>query len=157
MPPLIHELSQAACLALLARRDVGRLAFSFNDRVDIQPVHYVYDAHWIYGRTSEGAKLVTLAHNRWVAFETDEVSGPFDWASVVVHGTFQRLDGHVTRAEAAVAAHAETLLRRIVPATLTSADPVPHRMVLFRVSVGEISGRSATSSDARTHDARTHE
>ena len=73
-------MSQHECLALLARNQVGRLAFTFHDRVDIQPLHYVYEAGWIYGRTSQGTKLATLAHHQWVAFEVDEVEGLFEVA-----------------------------------------------------------------------------
>jgi hypothetical protein len=32
-------------------------------------------AGYVHGRTSEGSKLDTLARNRWVAFEVDEVRG----------------------------------------------------------------------------------
>jgi hypothetical protein len=51
----------------------------------------VYEGGWIYGRTSAGAKLTTLAHRRWLAFEVDEVRGVFDGASVVVQGSFHRV------------------------------------------------------------------
>ncbi len=67
---------------MLARHYVGRLAFSQHDRVNIEPLHFVYDAPWIFGRTSEGAKLLTLAVNSWCAFEIDEVRGLFDLDSV---------------------------------------------------------------------------
>ena len=46
---------------ILERNNVGRLAFSLHDRVDIQPIHYVYERGWLYGRTSEGDKIATLA------------------------------------------------------------------------------------------------
>lgn len=59
-----------------ARRNrVGRLAFSFRDRVDIEPLHYVFRGGWLYGRPSPGSKLQTLRHNPWVAFEVDEIDG----------------------------------------------------------------------------------
>ena len=60
-------------------------------RVDIEPLHYVYEAPWMFGRTSTGAKLLTLSHNQWCAFETDDVRGMFDWESVVVKGPFSTL------------------------------------------------------------------
>jgi nitroimidazol reductase NimA-like FMN-containing flavoprotein (pyridoxamine 5'-phosphate oxidase superfamily) len=139
----IRALTQHECIELLSRHHVGRLAFAFHDRVDIQPLHYLYEAGWIYGRTSEGAKLVTLAHNQWVAFEVDEVRDVFDWASVVVRGSFHRLDRGVDPHEQAAVAHATTLLRAIVPETLTPEDPVPFRTILFRIAIGEMTGRTA--------------
>jgi len=82
--------------ALLSRSYVGRIAFSHHDRVDIRPIHYVYSDNWLYGRTSPSEKLVILGHNQWVAFEVDEVKGPFDWQSVVAHGSFYRLTDEST-------------------------------------------------------------
>ena len=141
--PTFRSLSRSECDALLARNHVGRLAFAFHDRVDIQPIHYVYDAGWLFGRTSEGAKLATLEHNRWIAFEVDEVRGPFDWASVVVQGTFHRIDPAGSTSDRAAAARAVRLLRGIVPGTFTADDPAGFRTVLFRIAVGELTGRMA--------------
>src|ERR1700674_3988756 len=76
------------CETILARNTVGRVAFSLRDHVDIEPLHYVLVDGWLYGRTSRGSKLATVARNRWVAFEVDEIDGPFDWRSVVVHGAW---------------------------------------------------------------------
>src|SRR5690349_15736001 len=82
--PTFRELPRDECDALLARNHVGRVAFSFHDRVDLEPVHYVYAEGWIHGRTAPGAKVAVLRHHPWVAFEVDEVEGLFDWQSVVV-------------------------------------------------------------------------
>jgi uncharacterized protein len=141
--PVIRALSQHECIELLKRNRVGRLAFTFHDRVDIQPLHYVYEAGSIYGRTSEGAKLSVLARHRWVAFEVDEVRDTFDWASVVVHGSFHRLDPDRLPADAATEMRAIHLLRAVVPDTFTAEDPVPFRMVFFRIAAGETTGRIA--------------
>jgi nitroimidazol reductase NimA-like FMN-containing flavoprotein (pyridoxamine 5'-phosphate oxidase superfamily) len=146
-PPAFSVLAHDECLALLGRHDVGRIAYTFHDRVDIQPVHYVLSGGYLYGRTSEGGKLDTLAHNRWVAFEVDEVRGSFDWASVVVHGAFYRLDlDAATSRDRDVATRAAALLDDVVPNTLAVGDPVPFRRVLFRISVDEVSGRRAVPS-----------
>ena len=133
-----RALTQDECAELLERHHVGRLAFSFHDRVDIQPLHYVFDGGSIYGRTSDGAKLLTLAHNQWVAFEVDEVHGTFDWTSTVAHGSFHRLDPEHPAAKTAT-----DLLRSIVPETFTSADPVANRTILFRIAIDEMTGRAA--------------
>ena len=142
--PRFDDLSRDECLALLARQHVGRLAFAFKDHVDIQPIHYVYEDGFLYGRTSEGAKLDTIAHNRWVALEADEVRGVFEWRSVVVRGAFYRLELDGASPEASrLAQHAVALLGAVVPETLRPGDPVGFRTVLFRVAVDEISGRAA--------------
>ena len=138
---VFRELTTSEAEALLARHRMGRLAYSVHDHVDIEPLNYVYDAPWIFGRTSVGSKLLALAHDRWCAFEIDEVSGLFDWQSVVVKGPFYALSSALGKAEEydrAVAA-----FRRLSPSAFTENDPAPHRTIVWGVHASEIEGRSA--------------
>jgi nitroimidazol reductase NimA-like FMN-containing flavoprotein (pyridoxamine 5'-phosphate oxidase superfamily) len=150
MPPLslatpsFSTLDERDCRALLARNRVGRIAFSFHDRVDIQPIHYVYDSDWLVGRTSVGSKLTRLAHQPWCAFEVDEVHGLFEWASVVVHGSFRMLDPEIGQPDLYNRALAK--LQQLVPGTFTEHDPAPQRAILFAIRIDEISGRAARIS-----------
>ena len=141
--PTVRELTSEECEALLAVNHVGRLAFSFKDRTDIEPIHYVFENGWIYGRTAEGSKLTTIGHHPYVAFEVDEVRGIFDWRSVVAHGTVYVLESGDGEANAAEYARAVELLRRFLPKTLKEGDPVPFRTVLFGIRVNEMQGREA--------------
>jgi nitroimidazol reductase NimA-like FMN-containing flavoprotein (pyridoxamine 5'-phosphate oxidase superfamily) len=142
--PTVRVLRGDEAQALLARNHVGRIAFSQHDRVDVEPIHYVYEAPWIFGRTTTGAKLLTLAHNQWCAFETDEVRGMFDWESVVVKGPFSPRDSPFASWDYTVAL---TALRRLLPSTLTADDPTPHRNIVFGVHASEISGRCSIPND----------
>lgn len=142
--PLLRSMGVREARALLARHDVGRIAYVFHDHVDIQPIHYVLDGEWIYGRTSIGSKLLSLVHHRWCAFEVDQVRGPFDWESVVVKGAFYLLDPELASSDAYD--RALTLLRGQTPGTLTAEDPVPHRTVLFRIHIDELTGRAADTA-----------
>ena len=139
--PVFSMLSEAEARALLARHHVGRIAFSLHDRVDIEPVNFALDGDWLFGRTSIGTKLTTLAHHPWCAFEVDEVHAVFDWASVVIKGTFQLLDpepaGNYRRAL--------DLMSALVPETFSPDDPAPHRTILFGIYVREITGRAAST------------
>jgi uncharacterized protein len=144
----IRELTADETEALLRARAVGRIAYSWHDHVDVEPVHYVYEDRAIHGRTSAGAKLLALRHNPWVAFEVDEVLGPYDWRSVVAHGTVYVLHPEGTPADRLAYARALDLARRIEPAALTARDPVPWRTVLFRISVDHVTGREARSGDS---------
>lgn len=146
--PTFSWLNRAESEAILSRHHVGRIAYGFHDRIDIEPIHYVYEDGWVYGRTSPGAKLATLTHHRWVAFEVDEVDGPLDWRSVVVHGAVYLLSTDGPSASEADTTHAVTLLRRFFPSTFTPDDPTPFRTVLFRLAAAEITGRRATTSKA---------
>lgn len=142
-PVVFRDLTGAEIDALLARNHVGRLAFAFHDRVDIQPLHYVYEKGWLYGRTSEGEKTGTLQHNQWVAFEVDEVDDTFSWRSVVVHATFNIIDPDESDAAAELWARAAKIVSIVVPEAFTDEDPVPFRDILFRMAVNEVRGREA--------------
>lgn len=142
--PTFRELSRNECEKLLARNCVGRIAYSFRDRVDIEPIHYVFENGWIYGRTSHGTKFTTIAHHPWVAFEVDEVRDPFDWQSVVVKGGFYMLNAENTNDPSAELAHGVALLRRLIPESFTSDDPAAFRESVFRIHLDEVSGREAS-------------
>jgi nitroimidazol reductase NimA-like FMN-containing flavoprotein (pyridoxamine 5'-phosphate oxidase superfamily) len=139
--PIIRELTADESRALLRRRVVGRIAFALNDRVEIQPIHYVFDDKWLYGRTSHGTKFATLARDSWCAFEVDEVRDLFDWDSVVVKGQLELLDPELGSPDAYT--RGLELMRSLVPEALTVTDPAPHRTILFRVHVKEMTGRAA--------------
>lgn len=147
--PAFRELSREECDALLARNHVGRVAFTFHDHVDIEPVHYVYADAWIYGRTAPGAKIAVLRHHPWVAFEVDEVEGLFDWRSVVVHGMVDMPapDGSAGDREAYDRTVAQ--IRTLSPSAMKASDPAPDRMLPFRIHVDTISGRAASTGASR--------
>jgi uncharacterized protein len=140
-----RELERDEIEVMLARNNVGRLAFSFHDRVDVQPIHYVYEHGWVYGRTSEGDKIMALSHNQWVAFEIDEIDGVFDWKSVVVHGSFWILHPRGSAHAEELWIKAAELVSKIVPGTLTENDPVSFRQTLFRIAVSDVRGREAST------------
>ncbi|MHB1223947.1 MAG: pyridoxamine 5'-phosphate oxidase family protein [Gemmatimonadaceae bacterium] len=150
-----RALTQHECVALLRRGDVGRVAFVSDGRPQIVPLNYVHEAGRIYGRTSASAKLAALAPGAWVAFEVDGIRGPYEWWSVIVHGTFHPLGADGTALgvddgdgpDAASSARAIGILRDLDPMAFTTDDPTPHRTLLFRVVVGTMSGRMA-STDA---------
>jgi len=160
--PTFRDLWDGESEELLARNHTGRLAYSFKDRVGITPLHYVFSDGWIYGRTGSEepwrtirsdeseSKLSTILHNRWVAFEVDEVDGIFDWISVVVRGAFYILSpDHPQDREPRE--KAIELIRNLIPDTLTEDDPTPFRDLFFRIQVQELTGREArTNPQAET-------
>lgn len=145
--PTFRELSRDECDALLARNHVGRVAFSFHDRVDLEPVHYVYADGWLYGRTAPGAKVAILRHHPWVAFEVDEVQGLFDWRSVVVHGVVDMPEADGSPADREAYERILTRIRTVLPSALGASDPAPERVLPFRIHVDTISGRAASTGE----------
>lgn len=151
---IIRDLSREEVEEMISRNRVGRLAFTFHDRVDIQPIHYIYERGWLYGRTSEGEKIYTLEHNQWIAFEIDEVNDVFDWRSVVVHGSFWIIHPQGSPRAEELWAKAAKLIAQIVPGALTEDDPVSFRHTLFRIAVGDAQGREASVRPPQTADSR---
>lgn len=144
--PTFRELTRDECVALLDRHQVGRLAFSRRERLDMEPIHYVHLDGWLYGRTQPGTKLDVLLHNRWVAFEVDEVDALFEWRSVVVKGGLYLLRPEGSDVERERYTQGIAAVRRLVPEAFTPDDPLPERAVLFRIHVDELHGRAATTA-----------
>ena len=144
--PVFRELSRKEMDALIVRNHVGRIAFSFRDAVDIRPIHYVAARGWLFGRTSPGDKLVTLRHNQWVAFEVDEIAGPFDWQSVVAHGTFYRLTPEGSAIDVKLYRRALRRVRTLAPKALRKGDPAPFRTELFGIAVDSMTGRASSTT-----------
>jgi nitroimidazol reductase NimA-like FMN-containing flavoprotein (pyridoxamine 5'-phosphate oxidase superfamily) len=145
--PTFIDLSQRQCRAMLKRHNAGRLAFTFKDRVDIEPIGFVLSGDWLYGRTSLGTKFLQLKHSPWVAFEVDEIEGPFDWRSVVVRGTVYFLNPGGE--EHPDFKRALRLFRRFDPRIMREGDPVPERSIFFRIHIDSITGRVATTRARR--------
>lgn len=142
--PVMSEMSRAEADELLARNWIARIAYSWHDHVDVEPIHYVYDAPWLFGRTGVGAKLLALAHNQWCAVEVDEIDDLFDWRCVVVKGPFSAFNstlGETQKYEQAVEA-----LRRLVPNVFREGDPAPERTIVFGIHASEVAGRRMASS-----------
>jgi uncharacterized protein len=147
-----REMSRDEVESMLLRNRVGRLAFSLHDRVDIQPIHYIYERGWLYGRTSAGDKITALTHNQWVAFEVDEVTDLFDWRSIVIHGSFWIMHPRGSPRAEELWTKAAELVSKIVPGALTETDPVAFRQTLFRIAVGDVRGREAKMKPLHRND-----
>lgn len=144
---LFRDLTAAEIEAMLRRHNVGRLAFTFHDRVDIEPIHFVYADGSFYGRMAPGTKLDIVAHDPWVALEIDEIDGLFDWRSVVVKGTVYFVERGISSGLSDAWDHAVRVIRTLVPEAFTESDPVPTRTVVFRLHIHEMHGRAARAAE----------
>jgi uncharacterized protein len=148
--PTFRDLAPSEVDVLLARNHVGRMAYSFRDRVDIEPISYVYADGVFYFRTALGSKVATLAHAPWVAFEVDEVSGLFDWRSAVAHGTVYVLEDAGSPSARASYRIAVEHLRSLTSQALNADDPTPERTIVLRMQPASVTGREAHSSVSQT-------
>jgi len=90
-PDVLQVLTEAQCRDLIASRDIGRIAFSIGDELEIFPVNYAADGSVIVFRTAVDGKLRNAVMRR-VAFEVDgwDPDTGVGW-SVVVKGTAQEV------------------------------------------------------------------
>lgn len=148
--PQFYILGREACADVLGRNHVGRLAYREREQVNIQPVGYVASDGWLFLRSAYGAKLEAITSDPFVAFEVDEIEGPFDWRSVVVHGTIYLLPTDGSAVEQREAQRAIEAIRKVMPEAFTSKDPVPERQILYGLHIHEITGRMAQSTPGRS-------
>lgn len=122
----VTSMNEQECWDRLSCVTLGRLATSMDSRPDIFPVNFVVQRRSILIRTAEGAKLVGVSINPWVAFEADDHDVVHGW-SIVVHGHARVLD---SVADIALAEKAQVL-----PWTATS------KTRFIRIEATRISGR----------------
>ncbi len=145
-PPRFLDLEDQRIREVLGRNNVGRVAFSRANRIEIIPVHYVYLDDWVYGRTAAGGRLDQAGERWWpVAFEVDEIDGLFDWRSVVMRGGLYILSPEGAAWEREAWETGVELIRGLIPGALSEDDPVPFRSRLFRIAVQQASGRESTT------------
>lgn len=152
--PRFVALSARECRVLLRRNHVGRLAFVHGREIDIEPLGYACKGDWLFLRSAPGTKMDALGHNPFVAFEIDEVDGPFDWRSVVVHGTIYELPAGGDRIVRRGHRRAVAAIREITPQALTSGDPVPERAIVYGLHVDRMTGRRSRTSPYRRNRRR---
>ncbi|HEY6827154.1 MAG TPA: pyridoxamine 5'-phosphate oxidase family protein [Gemmatimonadaceae bacterium] len=141
--PRFAALTNDECATVLARNHIGRIAFLNHGVVDIEPVHYVANGEWLFIRSAAGTKVEAFSHEPYVAFEVDEVEGPFDWRSVVVHGTVYLLSDRGVRVDRLEFERALRALRSLAPTTMTKNDLTPFRRQIYGVHVNSLTGRVA--------------
>lgn len=143
--PAFSILTPVQCADLLARNHVGRLAFRSERGVDVEPIGYVARENWLYMRSARGTKLEAIARLPYVAFEVDEVEGPYDWRSVVAHGTIYVFSAKGSPEQQRQFRAAVDALRTVIPNTLTPTDSVPERQTVYGLHVDRLEGRKAES------------
>ena len=147
--PRFRDMTRRQSETMLSANHVGRIAYAFRDTVDIRPIHYVYRDGWIFGRTSPSDKLIMMRHNQWVAFEIDEVTGPFDWSSVIAHGSLYPTYEEGSESDRALRERAVTALRELMPGAWTKTDPAAFRTEVFGIHIDSLTGRSCSTKPAK--------
>lgn len=90
---MIKDLNKKACVEILGKNYVGRLAFMAKGKPYVIPITYYYDHQnkSIISYTAEGHKIESMRINHSIALQVDEVKSVHRWQSVLVHGLFEEL------------------------------------------------------------------
>ncbi len=135
LTPTVRVLARDEIDALLGRNHVGRLAYALGNRVDVEPVAYVYEAPWIYAQTRPGMDPDTIRRLRFVTFEVDEVESGEEWREVTVRGAFYRLAAGETLRDTQALERAHSLLdataRPPAPAGAREFHPIVFRLPAY--------------------------
>ena len=88
---VVTEMTPEENWSLLEHAQLGRLALSVRDDVEIFPINFAVFEDALYFRTSPGSKLAGLTANPRVALEADRYDDE-EAASVIVKGVAERLE-----------------------------------------------------------------
>ncbi|MBC8757058.1 pyridoxamine 5'-phosphate oxidase family protein [Kordia sp. YSTF-M3] len=97
---MIKILNETENYALLETNYIGHLAYIYRNRPFIAPITYFFDKerNIIIGYSAEGHKITAMRKINEVALEVSEIDSVNHWNTIVVHGTYQELDGSNAKA-----------------------------------------------------------
>lgn len=92
---MITNINKKDCLDILKNNYIGHLAYIYNNLPFVIPITYYYDKKKItvIGYTGEGHKTKALRVNNTIALEVVEIKSIDSWRSILIHGTFEELEG----------------------------------------------------------------
>lgn len=117
---MLGELNPEMVEQLLKRQLLGRIGCHADGMTYVVPVHYAYDAPYIYANSAVGVKINIMRKNPQVCFEVDDIQNFFNWQSVICQGTFQEITD-IHESEQAV----QKIIDRIEPYLLKSDEAHP--------------------------------
>ncbi len=87
----IVEMGNSEIEQLLNRSAYGHIACSLNDHPYVVPIHFSYEAPFVYIYTTEGKKSEIMRANPEVCLQTEEVDSNETWKSVIVIGDAEEI------------------------------------------------------------------
>ena len=92
---MITKINKEACLKILADNYIGHLAYVYKNSPFVVPITYYFNSKnkSLIGYTGEGHKTTALRENNSVALEVEDIESIDNWSTVLVHGTYEELEG----------------------------------------------------------------
>lgn len=97
---MIKILNETECFQLLQDNYIGHLTYIYNNRPFIAPITYYYDKtrNIIIGYSAKGHKITAMRAINTIAMEVAEIDTVTHWNTIVVHGTYEELEGSTAKA-----------------------------------------------------------
>ena len=93
----VRDLDNEEIEGLLGRLNYGHLACTDGLEPYVVPIHFAYDAPYIYVYTTEGKKSELIRQNPQICLQTEEVIDNSNWQSVIVQGEAEHLTDEAER------------------------------------------------------------
>lgn len=142
---LIQKMTRQACVELLKRTKIARLACSNEGQSYITPMSFVYDGDCLYSFSTVGQKITWMRANPLVCVEMDELVSPHEWKTVVALGRYEELAN--TPGDDELRSYAYALLRRRplwwepgYVKTIVDGKERPLEFLYFRIHIDQMSG-----------------
>jgi len=96
---MIKKLEISECLKILDSNFIGHLAYIFGESPFILPITYFYDAeeNCILSYSAKGHKIEAMRKHATIALQVDEIQSIQKWNSVLIHGSFEELEGSTAK------------------------------------------------------------
>lgn len=88
---MLGELNPEMVEEMLKTQLLGRIGCHADGVTYIVPVHYAYEAPYLYANSAKGMKIDIMRKNPQVCFEIDKIENFFNWQSVICWGTFEEI------------------------------------------------------------------
>jgi nitroimidazol reductase NimA-like FMN-containing flavoprotein (pyridoxamine 5'-phosphate oxidase superfamily) len=142
---MIEDITSQACIELLKRTGIGRLACVKDSQPYIVPISFAYSANSIYSFTTVGQKVDWMRANPLVCLQVDEIITRRHWQSVVVFGKYKELTDNQDRATAHdLLAKPANWWEPGYATTLVEGQTRPLEPIYFRISISRLTGRQGS-------------
>lgn len=147
---MIEKMTHKESAKILTDHYVGHLAYLHGETPYIVPITYYYDPieNAIFSYSGEGHKIKAMRTNQSVAFQTETIESLNNWMSVLVHGTFEELNGSAAKMYLhKLAQHVKNLTAKQKGVDIQSIDSFSSKMdsgaipIVYRINIQDIIGR----------------
>ena len=92
---MLTNLNKQECFKVLKNNYIGHLAYIYKNLPFVIPITYYFDKKniTVIGYAGEGHKTKALRLNNAVSLEIAEIQSIDVWKSILIHGTFEELEG----------------------------------------------------------------